>query len=168
MSLQVYEARQEKMELVHKMRAKSDLIRRFKKRSRDEDSRESSSKISKDHKKMLEETEKKFVIKGGECDKVKPTLKKEISTYKAKIRSLEKQLEEERAQREGVEIQLKGSHIHLDQASREVSSLRNQLHLEEGAPIPIPLPECKECDHLIDQCCYLEATMAQKNALWQK
>lgn len=165
MSMQVYAARQEKMEMVHKIRAKNDLIKRFKKKSKGEDGRGSSSGAAEDYKRMLEGAEKKFILQGKECDRVKATLKKERSAYKAKIRSLEKQLEEERAQREGVEIQLKGSHIHLDQATREVSSLRCRLHLEEGAPIPIMLPVCKECDHLIDHCRYLEATMVQKDVL---
>lgn len=31
--------------------------------------------MSKSHLKRLEETEKKFVAKGGECDKVKATLR---------------------------------------------------------------------------------------------
>lgn len=81
---------------------------------------------------------------------------------------MERQLEEERNQRAGVETQLKESHIHLDQATREVSSLRYQLHIEEGAPIPIPLPQCKECDRLIDHFLYLKATITQKDELIKK
>lgn len=147
------------------MRAKNDLIKRFKKKSKGEDNRGSLSEVSEDYKRMLERAEKKFALKGKECDRIKATLKKERIAYKAKIRSLEKQLEEERVQREGGEIQLKGSHIHLDQATREFFSLRCRLHLEEGTPIPILLLECKECDHLIDHCRYLEATMVQKDML---
>lgn len=165
MSLQVYEARQKKMEMVHKVKTKNELIRKIKKRPRDDSSGEGSSKMSKNYLKKLEETEKKFVAKGGECDKVKATLRKERLSYKAKIRSLEKQLEEERTRRAGVEIQLKESHVHLDQATRQISSLRDRLHLEEGAPIPIPLPQCKECDRLIDHFLYLKATVAQKDEL---
>lgn len=165
MSLRMYEARQEKMELVHKVRAKNEFIRKIKKRPRDENSGEGSSKMSKSHMKILEEMKKKFSAKGGECDKIKATLRKERLAYKAKIRSLEKQLEEEKTQRAGVEIQLKGSHVHLDQATREISSLHDRLHLEEGAPNPIPLPQCKECDRLIDHFLYLKATVAQKDEL---
>lgn len=165
MSLQVYEARQKRREMVHKVKEKDELIRKIKKRPRDNDSGEGPSKISKNHLKKLEETEQKFVAKGGECDKVKATLRKERLAYKSKIRSLEKQLEEERNQRARVETQLKESHIHLDQATREVSSLRDRLHLEEGDPIPIPLPQCKECDRLIDHFLYLKATITQKDEL---
>lgn len=54
--------------------------------------------------------------------------------YKAKIKGLERQLqvrnvqfEEENTQRLGVEIQLKGSHIHLDKVVEEITSLKAQL-----------------------------------------
>lgn len=103
MSLQVYEARQKIREMVHKVKAKDELIRKIKKRPIDNNSGEGPSKMSKSHLKKLEETEQKFVAKGGECDKIKATLRKERLAYKSKIRSLEKQLEEERTQRSGVE-----------------------------------------------------------------
>lgn len=66
-----------------------------------------------------------------------------------------------------MEIQLKGRHIQLDKVVEEDASLRAQFHVEEGAHIPIPLPECNECENLIDQCQYLEAMIFRKDVLIQ-
>lgn len=96
---------------------------------------------------------------------MKATLRKERLSYKSRIRELEKELEEERNQRKVVEKQLQESNTHLDQAVRETSSLRDRLHLEAEDPIPIPLPQCKECDRLIDHFLYLKATINQKDDL---
>lgn len=165
MSLQVYEARQKRREMAHRVKEKDEMIRKIKKRPREEKDGEGTSRVPEKHLKKLEEAEQRFVAKGGECDKVKATLRRERLAYKSRIRDLEKQLEEERNQRKGVEEQLQESHIHLDQATRETSSLRDRLHLEEGDPIPIPLPQCKECDRLIDHFLYLKATINQKDDL---
>lgn len=144
MSLQVYEARQKRIEMAHKVKERNEMIRRLKKRPREEKDGEGTSKVPEKHLKRIEEAEQKFVAKGGECDKVKATLRKERLSYKARIRDLEKQLEEERNQRKVAEKHLQESNAHLDQAVGETSSLQDRLHLEAEDHIPIPLPQCKE------------------------
>lgn len=92
--------------------------------------------------------------------------------YKDKIKRLEKQLqdknvqfEEENTQRLGVEIQLKGSHIHLEKTVKEIESLKTQLKERDDAPLQIQLPECKECEKLIDQCRYLDGISFRKDVV---
>lgn len=107
--MQVYAARHEKMKMAHKMKAKNDFIREFnlsvkdgvQKKSRVEDGKGSSSKEFEEHKKALEEVERKFILKSQECDKLKTAMKKAKSVYRTKIRNLEKQLKEENTQRLG-------------------------------------------------------------------
>lgn len=148
-----------------RVKEKDEVIKKIKKRPREEKDGEGTSRVPEKQLKRLEEAEQRFVAKGGEYDKVKATLRKERLSYKSRIRDLEKELEEERNQRKVVEKQLQDSNLHLDQAVRETSSLRDRLHLKAEDPIPIPLPQCKECYHLIDHFLYLRATINQKDDL---
>lgn len=90
--------------------------------------------------------------------------------YKAKIKRLEKKLqdknvqfEEENIQRIRAEIQLKGSHINLEKVVEEIASLKTQLKERDDTPLKIQLPECNECEKLIDQCRDLDVMIFQKD-----
>ena len=45
----------------------------------------------------------------------------------------------------------------------ENSKLRSQIEELEHAPIPIPPPECKRCDHFLEHCQYLEEQLFRKD-----
>lgn len=92
--------------------------------------------------------------------------------YKANIKEMEKQIqvkssqfEEENTQRLGVEIQLRGINIKLGKVVEEVTSLKVQLKERDAASMQIPLPECNECEKLIDQCRYLDGMIFRKDVV---
>lgn len=94
--------------------------------------------------------------------------------YKAEIKGLERQLqvksvqfEEENTQRLGLEIQLKGSHIHLEKVMEEIENLKDQLKEKDDAPMKIQLPECNKCEKSIDQCRYLNGMIFRKDVVIQ-
>ena len=45
---------------------------------------------------------------------------------------------------------------------KENARLQDKIKEMEEAPIPIPLPECKECDHFLDKFVYLEGQLFWK------
>jgi hypothetical protein len=90
-------------------------------------------------------------------------LKKAEANYKKKIRDLEKQLKDKDTKlkkevdlRHAVESQLRGSDIRASHFLEEVVELRVQLKEKLT-----PLPECSECDRLMDQCQYLKTLIPE-------
>jgi hypothetical protein len=90
-------------------------------------------------------------------------LQKAEANYKKKIRDLERQLKDKDAKlkkevylRHAAESQLRGSDIHASHFREEVIELRVQL--KEKLTF---LPECSECDRLMNQCQYLKTLIPE-------
>ena len=90
-------------------------------------------------------------------------LQKAEANYKRKIRDLERQLKDKDTQlkkevdlRHAAESQLRGSDIRASHFREEVVELRVQLKEKLT-----PLPECSECDRLMDQCQYLKTLIPE-------
>lgn len=157
-------ASQGKAQLSHKLKKvqrEMTGIVKVKKTSRFEDDRGSMPISVEVHKKVLEEAEEKIERKRRAYKVLKASKAKMDKRYRAKIEKLEKQLrakdipfEDENTQRLGVETQLRGSNIQLGKVVEEVASLKVQLEGKDDDQIP--LPECNECEKLIEQCQYLD------------
>ena len=126
--MELYKAKADRLNLAHQLRG-----------VRGEDASRLRSK-----KRSYEEVESMLDAEHRECLR----LQRVEANYQKKIRDLEKQLRDK-------DIQLKKEvdlrHASENQLGGEVVKLRRQL--EEKLT---PLPECSECDLLIDQCQYLK------------
>jgi len=90
-------------------------------------------------------------------------LQKAEANYKKKIRDLEKQLKDKDTKlkkevdlRHAAESRLRGSDIRASHFQEEVVEIRVQLKEKLT-----PLPECSECDRLMDQCQYLKTLIPE-------
>ncbi|KAI5438463.1 hypothetical protein KIW84_024268 [Lathyrus oleraceus] len=126
--MELYKAKADKLHLAHQLKGMQ---------------REDASRL-KSKKRSYEEIETLLNEEHRECLR----LQKDEANYQKKIRDLEKQLRDK-------DIQLKKEvdlrHASENQLGGEVVELRRQL--KERLT---PLPECSECDLLIDQCQYLK------------
>lgn len=180
LSMQVFSFRQEKMDLTDKFRERDDFLGeyglvvegRVRKKPKVDRIRGDTSIVIEEQRRALEEVEEEIKQKHREHESLKVSKAKMERKYKAKIKILEKKLqdknvqcEEENNQRLGVEIQLKGNHIHLDKVMEEIASLQAQLKERDDAPLQIQLLECNECEKLIDQCRYLDGMIFQKDVV---
>ncbi|XP_050897792.1 uncharacterized protein LOC127104659 [Lathyrus oleraceus] len=155
-------ASQEKSQLSHKLKKVQREVTgvvKFKKRSRFEDGREITYVSVEVHKEVLEEDEDKIKRKHRDYEVLKASKSNMEKRYRDKIEESEKKLqakdfqfEEKNTQMLGVETQLKGSNIQLGNVVEEVASLKVQLEGKDDDPTQILLPECNECEKLIEQC----------------
>lgn len=127
----MYAARHEKKKLAHKMKGKNKLLQELsllvndgvERKSRVEDGIGGFSEVFENHKKALEETERRFVLKERECGKLKKAMKKTKDEYKTKIKNMESQLKEENMHRIGVQSQLQRRNTQIDKVVEEDANL---------------------------------------------
>lgn len=158
MSIKVYEARNEKKKMVHKVKEKDELLKKLnvfvnievEERFQTKDSRGVSPEAFENQKRAQEEAERRFVAKEIECGNLKISMKRAKNEYKAKIQKLENQLKEENMQRVEVEGQFRRRDVQMDRMLEDTAGLREQFPMEGSSQSQIPLPECDECDKLID------------------
>ena len=60
-------------------------------------------------------------------------------------------------------IELEEKEDQMTEVLKENARLRDNIKEMEEAPVPIPLPECKECDRLLEKCVYLEGQLYRKD-----
>ncbi|KAI5385663.1 hypothetical protein KIW84_072317 [Lathyrus oleraceus] len=141
--MELYKAKADRLNLAHKLKgvqAESASRSRNKKRFYDE----IETMLDEEHHERLR-------------------LQKVEANYKKKIRDLERQLKDKDAKlkkevdlRHAAESQLRGSDIRASHFREEVVELR--VKLKEKLT---PLPECSECDRLLDQCQYLKTLIPE-------
>lgn len=178
--MQVFNFRQEKIDLDHKLKERDELLGeyglavngRIGKKQKTDRIRGSTSTVIEEQRRALEEVEEEIKQKHRDYESLKVSKAKMERKYKEKVKGLEIQLQdknvqfkEENTQRLGVEIQLKGSHIHLEKVVEEIANLKTQLKEKDDTPLQIQLPECNECEKLIDQCRYLDGMIFQKDVV---
>lgn len=145
---------------------------RVRKKPKVERFRGDTSTVIEEQIRALEEVEEEIKQKHREHESLKVSKSKMEKKYKAKVKRLEKQLrdknvqfEEKNTQRLGVEIHIKGSHIHVEKVMEEIENLKTHFKERDHVPLQIQLPECKECEKLIDQCRYLDGMLFRKDVV---
>ncbi|KAI5442018.1 hypothetical protein KIW84_011184 [Lathyrus oleraceus] len=156
LSMQVFSSRQEKMDLAHKLREKDELLGeyglavggRVRKKTKVNRVKEDTSTVLKNKRWLLKRLRKK-------------------SSKSIKSMSHSKSPKPRWRREDRVEIQLKGSTINLEKYVGEIASLKAQLREKDDTPLQIQLPECNECEKLIDQCRYLDGIISRKYVVIQ-